>query len=187
MPSGGSSPDAGGASSDVGFVTDMGTHQHQIQCDHTSVGMLVFRDDKLLVIERRKPPYGFAPPAGHVDERSSFDEAAREELREEVGLEANHLALAAEGKKNNPCRRPCGTWHYWKIYRATVTGRVRRSHDETKQVRWCSPVELERLAGRTRAYLAGMISDDDWMRSPGLEPVWMDWLIALGILTNSPG
>ena len=37
------------------------------KCDHTSVGMLVWKNKKILLIERKKAPFGFAPPAGHVD------------------------------------------------------------------------------------------------------------------------
>jgi len=55
-------------------------------CDNTSVGMLVRKEDKVLLLERMKPPYGFAPPAGHVDEdltstgKKDFEAAARREL-----------------------------------------------------------------------------------------------------------
>ena len=56
------------------------------QCDNTSVGMIVRNDkDELLLIERKNEPYGFAPPAGHVDDHGSFEDAARAELEEEVG------------------------------------------------------------------------------------------------------
>ena len=82
------------------------------KCDHKSVGILVMRDGKLLLIERKKPPFGFAPPAGHIDEHGGFEEAAINELKEEVGLDVLSLKLAAEGRKENPCRRG-SAWHYW--------------------------------------------------------------------------
>ena len=68
-------------------------------CDHTSVGMLVYKDDKILLIERKKYPFGFATPAGHIDNKGSYENAAREELEEEVGLKAKSLKLLTEGKK----------------------------------------------------------------------------------------
>ena len=67
--------------------------------------MLVWRDGKLLLIKRARPPYGFAPPAGHVDTHSSFEVAARKELKEEVGLDTESIKLIVEGRKDNPCRR----------------------------------------------------------------------------------
>jgi len=33
--------------------------------------MIVAQDDKLLLIERGKPPYGFAAPAGHISLRQT--------------------------------------------------------------------------------------------------------------------
>ena len=68
-------------------------------CDNKSVGMLVWRDGKLLLVERKRPPFGFAPPAGHVDEDKSFEVAAKRELKEEVGLEADSMELLMGGGK----------------------------------------------------------------------------------------
>lgn len=153
-----------------------------VKCDHTSVGMLVWKADRLLLIERRRPPFGFAPPAGHVDDRPSYEDAARAELKEEVGLDVVGLELVAEGRKDNPCRRADGTWHYWKIFRVEATGQVTRSPDETKQFRWCSRDQLRGLSEKTRLYVARKISDAGWIANPGLEPVWFEWLSELKIL-----
>lgn len=152
------------------------------KCDHTSVGIHVWRDDKLLLIERKKFPFGFAPPAGHVDDSSSFEVAAERELEEEVGLRVKSLRLIHEGKKDNPCRREGGTWHYWKIYNAEVEGEIQRSLEETKQAGWYSKDKIEELANRTKQYLAGKISEEKWQKSPGLEPVWYQWMKELKII-----
>lgn len=152
------------------------------RCDHTSVGIHVWQDDKLLLIERKKFPFGFAPPAGHVDGRSSFEAAAKEELEEEVSLQVKSLKLIFEGRKDNPCRREGGTWHYWKIYNAEVEGEIQRSLEETKQAGWYSKREIEELANRTKQYLSGKIPEDEWQKSPGLEPVWYQWMKELKIV-----
>ena len=152
------------------------------QCDHTSVGMLVWRDDKLLLIERKRPPFGFAPPAGHVDGDVSFEESAKRELKEEVGLEISSIQLLIEGRKDNPCRREGGTWHYWKIYKAETVGEMKRSGDETKQANFYTKDDLSTLAVETENYLHGDVKQDDWETSPGLEPVWREWLKELKII-----
>ena len=152
------------------------------KCDHTSVGILVWRDNKLLLIERKRGAIGFAPPAGHVDGDSSFEEAARRELKEEVGLEAEDLRLLTEGKKENQCRREDGGWHYWKVYQAEARGEVERSEEETKQASWFDKEELRKLAERTSKYLAQKIPEDEWMRLPGIEPVWYEWFKELKII-----
>ena len=151
------------------------------KCDHTSVGILVWQDSNLLLIERKKFPFGFGPPAGHCD-GDDFETAARRELEEEVGLKATSLRLVTEGRRNNPCRRPEGTWHHWKIYQAEAEGEVQRSLEETEQAGWYSKRQIEDLARRTEQYLAGKISEKEWRKSPGLEPVWYQWMKELGII-----
>ena len=138
-------------------------------CDHTSVGMLVWNGDELLLIERAKPPFGFAVPAGHVDGDSSYEVAARRELKEEVGLDAVNLELVAEGRKENPCRREGGSWHYWKFYKANISGdiasKVVRSLDETKNVGWYTKTQIQELAKTNK-----------------LEPVMYEWFKEMKII-----
>jgi len=151
-------------------------------CDNKSVGMIIKRGNDILLIERRRFPFGFAPPAGHVDNKGSFENAAKEEVEEEVGLTPRSIELILEGKKENPCRREGGTWHYWKIYQVEADGEIKRSEDETKQAGWFPVSQIESLAQRTKSYLAGEIPEDEWQLSPGLEPVWVEWFKELKII-----
>lgn len=151
-------------------------------CDHTSVGMLVWKEDKLLLLERARFPFGFAIPAGHVDGDQTFEEAAIRELSEEVGLTANKVELISEGRRENPCRREDGTWHYWKIYKINTTGEIKRSEDETKKVGWYNVEEIKKLGERTAKYLNKEISDEEWEAKPGLEPIMYKWFQELKLI-----
>jgi 8-oxo-dGTP pyrophosphatase MutT (NUDIX family) len=148
---------------------------------HTSVGIVVRRGAEVLLIERRTPPIGFALPAGHVDNHGTFENAACVELLEEVGLVAERLTLIGEGRRNNYCRRINGTWHYWKIFEADVSGTVRLSTRETRGSIWASPQFVNKLIARTDRYLKNLIDESEWIASPGLEPVWADWFRELRI------
>jgi ADP-ribose pyrophosphatase YjhB (NUDIX family) len=152
------------------------------QCDHKTVGMIVRKDGKILLIKRKKPPFGFAPPAGHVDEDNSFEQAAKRELKEEVGLGTENIKLIVGGRKENRCRRPKGIWHYWKIYDIDAKGEIIPSKDEVKQFKWCSKDDLSSLAQKTEQYLKDKIKKSDWEKSPGLEPVWYSWFKELKII-----
>lgn len=152
------------------------------KCDNKSVGMLVWRDEKLLLIERKKKPFGFAPPAGHLDEDNSFEHSAKRELKEEVGLDSKSIELLVEGRKENPCRREGGSWHYWKIYKIETSGEIKRSENETKQANFYTKDDLSLLALRTEKYLHGDVEQENWEKSPGLEPVWYEWLKKLKII-----
>lgn len=150
-------------------------------CDHKSVGMIVRKDDKILLIERKKAPFGFAPPAGHLD-GDTFDHSAIRELEEEVGLETNEIKLLIEGRKENKCRRDGGNWHYWKIYEVKTNGEINRSESETKQASWFTLEQIKLLIEKTNKYLSKEISESEWIQSPGLEPIWMEWFKELGII-----
>lgn len=151
-------------------------------CDNKSVGMITKRKGKILLIERKKFPFGFAPPAGHVDDKGSFKNAAQEESEEEVGLTPKNIKLLIEGRKENHCRREGGSWHYWKIYQIETDGDVKRSEDETKQAGWFSIDQIKSLAKRTEKYLLGKVPEAEWQQSPGIEPVWVEWFKELGLL-----
>lgn len=152
-----------------------------MNCEHTSVGILVWKNSKLLLIERKNFPFGFAPPAGHLD-GDSYEEAAKRELKEEVGLEATKLNSILEEKANNNCKRPDGDWHYWKIYEAEVVGKVQRNLEETKQVGWYSIEEIKTLVDKTRNYIKGSIDEKSWQENPGVETIWLDWFNKLKII-----
>lgn len=153
------------------------------QCDHKSVGMLVWKNEDILLIERKRFPFGFAAPAGHVDKDTSFEDAAKRELQEEVGLSVKNMKLLIEGRKENICRREEGNWHYWKVYRIKVfEGNLTGDKDETKQAKFVSLDLLNELSEKTEAYKRGEISESDWEKSPGLEPVWYDWFKELKII-----
>ena len=153
------------------------------ECDNTSVGMLIRNDrGELLLVERKLYPFGFAPPAGHVDDHGSFEKAAVDEIREEVGLTSGKLKLVAEGRKDNRCRRQGGDWHYWKVYEVEAEGDLNPSSEETKRVDWFDGLRLKELGEKTKDYLAGKISDEEWQKNPGLELVWLEWLAQLKIL-----
>ena len=152
------------------------------KCDNKSVGMLVWRNDKLLLIERMKPPFGFAPPAGHVEGNDLFEDTAKRELEEEVGLKTKNIEFLIEGRKdNNYCHRG-GSWHYWKIYKIEAEGEIKRSEDETKQAGFYSKSDIANLAAKTEKYIRGDIKEDEWQKSPGLEIVWYEWLKELKII-----
>lgn len=153
-------------------------------CCGTSVGVLIWSDDRteLLMIERGTLPAGIAPVAGHaLDEHASYEDAARKEVFEEIGLEVTGLTPHAVGGRHpGRCRRQGSTGHTWKLYTATVTGDLDPSRREVAQVGWWDLAEIQHLAERTADHAAGLISAKAFAARPGLEPVWCQWLFELG-------
>ena len=156
-------------------------------CCKTSVGVLILSADRseLLMIERNTLPAGIAPVAGHaLDEHDSYQDAAREEVSEEIGLLVTGLRrLPGGGYHPGRCRRENSTGHTWELFEATVAGNLDPSEREVAAVDWWDLSEIQPLADRTAAYAAGRLSTYEFAEEPGLEPVWCHHLTELGYIT----
>src|SRR5512141_3521321 len=68
--------------------------------------VILLRDDRVVLIERRNEPRGWALPGGFVDEGETLEAAAVREAREETGLE---VALVEQFHAySDPARDPRG-------------------------------------------------------------------------------
>lgn len=156
-------------------------------CDNKSVGIVVWKDDKLLMIERKKYNPGFAIPAGHQDGDDSRTTAIKE-LSEEVGLFAEDLKEEFIETFQNTCKRENGTHHQWTIFiTEKYSGEIKTSEDEVKNYVWVDEktfmVLLEKLEEFVKEQnlelrLENLVEitkrtneSDSWKESPGLEPV----------------
>ncbi len=157
-------------------------------CDNKSVGVII-RDTAgmVVLIKRANFPIGYAPVAGHIDDHGSVEQAAVDEVQEEVGLIITMEDLGstsiAERRYTNHCRRQGGTYHdWWVFFVDKYQGEIKPDPNETKGADWYDVVELQRLADRTREYQAQMIEQADWEADPGLEETWVDMLVELGLI-----
>jgi 8-oxo-dGTP pyrophosphatase MutT (NUDIX family) len=129
---------------------------------HYSVGAIIEKDGKYLLIDRMKPPLGFAGLAGHIDDDDeSPDEAIRREVTEESGLKITDSKLLFE-EEILWGRCPSGaSAHKWWLYKCEVRGEIYRNEEETKSIGWYTKEEIKNL---------------------NLEPVWKYWFEKLGII-----
>ena len=56
-----------------------------------TVDIIIEMGDKIVLIERKNPPHGWALPGGFVDYGESFETAAVREAKEETGIEVSNL------------------------------------------------------------------------------------------------
>jgi len=174
----------------------------EIKCDNTSVGVIA-RDDlgRILLIERKKFPFGWAPPSGHCDGKF-YPVACFNEFEEETGLRvvgAPKPLIPKNSRKRFKCRRG-GQYHDWQIFEVNWRGELRPSQDETKNAKWHTLAEICELAEKTRNYIGRMralsnpaipssaanstmeVLENEWQSNPGLEPVWYEFFQELKII-----
>ncbi len=104
-----------------------------------AASIAVFRDDKVLLARRAKPPL-WSLPGGRIEPGETAEQAALRELREEVGVEAEIVASTGESE---------AVWHDKD---GTVVARFRiqafaarwragepKTGPEAIEVRWVDP------------------------------------------------
>lgn len=69
-----------------------------------TVDIIIRLEGKIVLIERKNPPYGWALPGGFVDYGESLETAAMREAAEETGLELDELRQF--GAYSDPGRDP---------------------------------------------------------------------------------
>ncbi len=128
---------------------------------HYTVGALIERDGKYLLIDRALIPYGWAGPAGHLGDGESPDDAIIRKVKEEVGLDVvTKKILFEEEVPWNTCRNGVDC-HYWYFYSCEARGKVSIDPEGVKSYNWVSKEQIAKL---------------------GLEPVWDYWFKKLGII-----
>ena len=121
---------------------------------HYSAGIIVECNGKYLMLDRKNPPFGFACPAGHVDEGEEPKAAAIREVFEETGIKLEDAEFLCEEEVPwNYCKS--ATAHYWYLYRASVPSEnFTINEKEENSLAWYTKQEIKNL---------------------NLEPVWKHW------------
>lgn len=128
---------------------------------HFTSSAIIRRDGKILMIDRKIFPFGFACLAGHIEEGESPEEALVREVEEESGLKVKSFKKVLEEEVDgNVCSRGVSV-HYWHVFECECEGEPILFPLEEKSIGWYSPEEIKLLT---------------------LEPIWKYWLEKMGII-----
>lgn len=129
---------------------------------HYSVGIIIKKGKKYLLIDRKLPPYGYAGIAGHINKNETPEEALKREVKEECGCSLRSFKKILEEKiKGESCIK--GTKiHYWYLFKGILRNeKVILDSEEAKSIGWYLPSEIKKLR---------------------LEKVWKYWFKKLKII-----
>jgi len=129
---------------------------------HTSVGAIIKSNEKILMIDRATYPFGWACPAGHVDDGEKPEQALIRETKEETNLRIKKFRqIIHEFVEWNVCNRGV-RGHDWYVYEIEEwSGELNRNKRETKNINWFTINEIRKLK---------------------LEEIWQYWFEKLHIL-----
>lgn len=135
------------------FYFDDKTIQH-IEKDellHEAVGAIIRQNSSskpmFLLFFRRKFPFLYTIPAGHVEKATTNKENIIREVKEETNLSTTHIKQLWPDETFrlfDPCRRGADM-HYWHIFEIEAQGTVSLS-DEGRIIGWYSEEEIQKLA-----------------------------------------
>jgi 8-oxo-dGTP pyrophosphatase MutT (NUDIX family) len=128
---------------------------------HYSVGAVIKRNNKYLLIERKNPPFGFAGLAGHIDEGENEIQALFREVKEESGLTVKkYKLLFTEELDWDRCNYGVEV-HYWYLFECEIAGSIKPNYAEVRSIGWYAPEKIKILK---------------------LKPVWQYWLKKLNVI-----
>jgi 8-oxo-dGTP pyrophosphatase MutT (NUDIX family) len=112
---------------------------------HVSIGAVIARGNKYLLIDRRRYPFCYAIIAGHLHRDETPEMGIIREVKEEVNLAVKKLKLIFHGViEGDKCRRGVDV-HEWYLFECECDGEPSKSSEasEAKKVEWVAKEELK--------------------------------------------
>ncbi len=111
-----------------------------------AVGVVLFKDDKVLLIKRNKPPksYQWSIPGGAQDLGEPLKDTARREVMEETGLSIKNILLIDTVDYIKKDTQGTVEYHYSLIdYMADYKGGILTPGDDALEGKWVAANELD--------------------------------------------
>jgi 8-oxo-dGTP pyrophosphatase MutT (NUDIX family) len=123
---------------------------HNGEIAHTTVALLLARNDSLLLIRKSDPFYNneLSILAGHLEFGESINDAIAREIREEIGIRLNSLDFLLKMENVRDKCRYAGFLHDWYVFHTTehiLLDSLSIEKNEILNVEWIEISKLETL------------------------------------------
>ncbi|MBI2148759.1 NUDIX hydrolase [Candidatus Woesearchaeota archaeon] len=132
---------------------------------HFSVGAIIKKKNKYLIINRNLYPAGYAGIAGHINKGEKTEQALKREVKEETNYNIiSKKLLFHEIIKGNECRTGF-IKHEWFLYYCKCNGKLKLLKREEKSIKYITKKQINKLYKQRK-----------------LEPVWEYWFKKLKVI-----
>jgi ADP-ribose pyrophosphatase YjhB (NUDIX family) len=116
--------------------------KHKGLTKHFAIGAIIKKGDKYLLIDRKKAPFGWAVPAGHIDQSETEKQTLKREIKEEVNLNINSSKLIFHDTLKFGCTR-IGSYHELFVYSCKTSGNIKIQKSEVKKYGWFTEKQIK--------------------------------------------
>ena len=131
------------------------TVDHEGEVIHESVGAIIRAEGDILLLKRRKFPYKYSIPAGHMEDGEEAYLSLLREIEEETGIKISgeKRRLAYEGILEDKCRRGADK-HKWHLYFIELEEKPEvDGNDEADHLTWINNPLDNQLTDITEKFL----------------------------------
>ncbi len=132
---------------------------------YPTVDIIIEVGDKIVLVERKNPPYGWALPGGFVEYGESYEEAAVREAKEETGLDVE--LLCQMHLYSSPERDP--RFHTATLVFIAKAQGSPQGGDDAKRAELFSLHDLPPLAFDHGKILSHYLKFKEWLREKGID------------------
>ena len=125
-------------------------HYARLARKRVSVGVMIFHEGKLLIVEPTYEPH-FLMPGGGVDELETPHAAAIRECKEELGLDIEIVRLVGVDHTLYPEAYRADCLHFFFLAKDLTKAQAQAIHlqkEELKSLKWATRDEASKLLGR---------------------------------------
>jgi len=113
---------------------------------HRSVAAIIRKDDKILMLDRKNFPFGWACPAGHIEENETPKESLIREVKEETGINVKKYKLILhEFLGWNECKKGVRGHDFFVYEVSGWEGEIHQNKLESKDLQWKSVEEIKSI------------------------------------------